>query len=223
MPSCRPPAITDTLQADLLQDGATLFLSLSIKLGCPKTTMDKPNYSVYDAKCPTRQVLDRLADKWTVLIVGVLTQRPHRFGELRRSVAGILAQGPEQHAAESRARRSGATHAAGHRPPDGRGPRSLRSATRSTNHWQASVIGRSGTSNRCSRPGTCTCVSRLPRRQAPIQRFRKPHQVAGGPDRRQGRQPRTSRDVLPPRNAECRQLPAGASLWRRSASPIVDG
>lgn len=51
--------------------------------------MDKPDYNVYDAKCPTRQALDRIADKWTALIVGLLAQRPHRFGELRRGVTGI--------------------------------------------------------------------------------------------------------------------------------------
>jgi DNA-binding HxlR family transcriptional regulator len=51
--------------------------------------MAKPDYNVYDAKCPTRQALDRIADKWTALIVGLLAQRPHRFGELRRGVAGI--------------------------------------------------------------------------------------------------------------------------------------
>jgi DNA-binding HxlR family transcriptional regulator len=51
--------------------------------------MDKPDYDVYDPKCPTRQALDRIADKWTALIVGLLAQRPHRFGELRRGVRGI--------------------------------------------------------------------------------------------------------------------------------------
>jgi DNA-binding HxlR family transcriptional regulator len=50
---------------------------------------DKPDYNVYDAKCPTRQALDRIADKWTALIVGLLAQRPHRFGELRRAITGI--------------------------------------------------------------------------------------------------------------------------------------
>ena len=51
--------------------------------------MDKPDYDVYDPKCPTRQALDRIADKWTALIVGLLAERPHRFGELRRGVRGI--------------------------------------------------------------------------------------------------------------------------------------
>jgi DNA-binding HxlR family transcriptional regulator len=39
--------------------------------------------------CPTRQALDRIADKWTALIVGLLEERPHRFGELRRAIEGI--------------------------------------------------------------------------------------------------------------------------------------
>jgi DNA-binding HxlR family transcriptional regulator len=51
--------------------------------------MDKPDYDVYNPKCPTRQALDRIADKWTSLIVGLLAERPHRFGELRRGVRGI--------------------------------------------------------------------------------------------------------------------------------------
>jgi DNA-binding HxlR family transcriptional regulator len=46
-------------------------------------------YDVYAAQCPTRQALDRIADKWTALIVGLLAERTHRFGELRRSIEGI--------------------------------------------------------------------------------------------------------------------------------------
>jgi DNA-binding HxlR family transcriptional regulator len=50
---------------------------------------DHPAYNVYAAGCPTRQALDRIADKWTALVVGLLAERPHRFGELRRAVDGI--------------------------------------------------------------------------------------------------------------------------------------
>ena len=46
-------------------------------------------YDVYRAACPTRQALDRIADKWTALIVGLLAERPHRFNELRRAIDGI--------------------------------------------------------------------------------------------------------------------------------------
>jgi len=51
--------------------------------------MSNRKYNVYAEKCPTRQALDRIADKWTALIVGLLGQRTHRFGELRRGIEGI--------------------------------------------------------------------------------------------------------------------------------------
>src|SRR6476469_9942021 len=51
--------------------------------------MSNERYNVYAARCPTRQALDRIADKWTALIVGLLAHRTHRFGELRRGVEGI--------------------------------------------------------------------------------------------------------------------------------------
>jgi DNA-binding HxlR family transcriptional regulator len=51
--------------------------------------MAKRKYNVYAAQCPTRQALDRIADKWTALIVGLLGERTHRFGELRRGIEGI--------------------------------------------------------------------------------------------------------------------------------------
>lgn len=46
-------------------------------------------WNAYDSDCPTRLVLDRIADKWTVLIIGRLAEGARRFGELRRDVAGI--------------------------------------------------------------------------------------------------------------------------------------
>jgi DNA-binding HxlR family transcriptional regulator len=46
---------------------------------------------VYWGKCPARELLDRIADKWTTLIIGVLTEfdTPVRFTELRRAIGGI--------------------------------------------------------------------------------------------------------------------------------------
>lgn len=46
-------------------------------------------WNVFDGKCPTRQVLDRIADKWTVLIIRRLSEGTLRFAQLRRSVDGI--------------------------------------------------------------------------------------------------------------------------------------
>ncbi len=46
-------------------------------------------WDVYNEHCPTRLVLDRIADKWTVLIVGALENKTKRFGELRREIGGV--------------------------------------------------------------------------------------------------------------------------------------
>ena len=45
--------------------------------------------NVYDAACPTRHVLDLVADKWATLILGLLADRTLRFAELQRQIGGI--------------------------------------------------------------------------------------------------------------------------------------
>jgi DNA-binding HxlR family transcriptional regulator len=49
----------------------------------------QPLYDVYDASCPSRTALNRIGDRWTALIVGVLAEQPHRFGQLRRRIDGV--------------------------------------------------------------------------------------------------------------------------------------
>lgn len=46
---------------------------------------------VYSGSCPARELLDRIANKWTALIVGMLAEAgaPVRFTELRRAIGGI--------------------------------------------------------------------------------------------------------------------------------------
>jgi len=46
-------------------------------------------WDVYDEHCPTRMVLDRIADKWTVLVIGALENETKRFGELRKEIGGV--------------------------------------------------------------------------------------------------------------------------------------
>jgi DNA-binding HxlR family transcriptional regulator len=48
-----------------------------------------PPWNPYIATCPTRQVLDCIADKWAVLIIGLLIGGDRRFGELRRDIQGV--------------------------------------------------------------------------------------------------------------------------------------
>jgi DNA-binding HxlR family transcriptional regulator len=43
----------------------------------------------YESDCPSRQVLDRIGDKWSVLILGLLADGPRRFTELSRQIEGV--------------------------------------------------------------------------------------------------------------------------------------
>jgi DNA-binding HxlR family transcriptional regulator len=45
--------------------------------------------SVMDPLCPSRLVLERIADKWTALIIQLLTRGTHRYAELQRAIGGI--------------------------------------------------------------------------------------------------------------------------------------
>lgn len=49
--------------------------------------MKTPN--VFNVECPTRMVLDRIADKWALLALRLLSDKTIRFNELRRSIEGI--------------------------------------------------------------------------------------------------------------------------------------
>ncbi|MFC5834209.1 winged helix-turn-helix transcriptional regulator [Nonomuraea insulae] len=47
---------------------------------------------LFDPKCPTRQLLDRIGTKWTSMVIKVLADAAPgevRFGELRRRMPGI--------------------------------------------------------------------------------------------------------------------------------------
>ncbi|MFQ6393129.1 winged helix-turn-helix transcriptional regulator [Nocardia sp. KC 131] len=44
---------------------------------------------VYSAKCPTRQLLDHVAGKWTVLIVDALADGTMRYTDLHRRIDGV--------------------------------------------------------------------------------------------------------------------------------------
>src|ERR1700746_1211202 len=47
------------------------------------------NANVYAADCPTRQILDRVGDKWALLILLLLRADTRRFNQLRRAIEGI--------------------------------------------------------------------------------------------------------------------------------------
>jgi DNA-binding HxlR family transcriptional regulator len=41
-----------------------------------------------DIHCPSRPILDQIADKWSLMVMGVL-DRPTRFNELKRQLDGV--------------------------------------------------------------------------------------------------------------------------------------
>jgi DNA-binding HxlR family transcriptional regulator len=43
----------------------------------------------YDSACPTRLILNRIADKWTVLVMILLESETKRFSHLQREIGGI--------------------------------------------------------------------------------------------------------------------------------------
>ena len=51
-----------------------------------------PAYDVFEDRCPTRLVLDRLADKWALLVLDRLRGEPVRFNGLRRDIKGVSQQ-----------------------------------------------------------------------------------------------------------------------------------
>lgn len=50
---------------------------------------NRPEPDVFTANCPTQQVLEAIADKWSVIVIYALSQETLRYGELQRRVGGI--------------------------------------------------------------------------------------------------------------------------------------
>ena len=48
-----------------------------------------PAYNVYSQDCPTRTVLDIVADKWASLLIVALVPGTKRFQQLKREIGGI--------------------------------------------------------------------------------------------------------------------------------------
>ena len=49
----------------------------------------KADYDVFLAECPSRQLLDRLSDKWVTLVMVALEGGPRRYSQLSRTIAGV--------------------------------------------------------------------------------------------------------------------------------------
>lgn len=51
--------------------------------------MLKNEFCVYSEKCPSRNVLESISDKWSILVINLLSKKIYRFGELKRQIGGI--------------------------------------------------------------------------------------------------------------------------------------
>ena len=52
-------------------------------------SLDTSQWDPYDRNCPSRRLLDRIGDRWTVLTIGALADGPHRFGVLTSRIDGV--------------------------------------------------------------------------------------------------------------------------------------
>ncbi|GLY16809.1 helix-turn-helix transcriptional regulator [Kineosporia rhizophila] len=51
------------------------------------TPLDRPQPRFY-VNCPTRPILDQIADKWSMMVMTVL-EEPTRFNEIKRQLEGV--------------------------------------------------------------------------------------------------------------------------------------
>jgi DNA-binding HxlR family transcriptional regulator len=49
----------------------------------------KQEYDAFLAVCPSRQLLDAIADKWVTLVLTALEAGPARYSQLSRQIAGV--------------------------------------------------------------------------------------------------------------------------------------
>lgn len=48
-----------------------------------------PPFDPFDPRCPSRSVLDAIADRWALLVLAALAGGPLRFSQMRERVGGI--------------------------------------------------------------------------------------------------------------------------------------
>ena len=54
-----------------------------------RRTGRKQKGDLYAADCPSREILDHIATRWSSLILVMLLEKTHRFSELARRIGGV--------------------------------------------------------------------------------------------------------------------------------------
>ena len=70
------------------QGEAAVTAPASADVPCRSPAGQRPAWSP-DPRCPVRDVLDRIGDKWSTLILGTLAKGPHRFSAMQRAIPDI--------------------------------------------------------------------------------------------------------------------------------------
>jgi DNA-binding HxlR family transcriptional regulator len=52
-------------------------------------TIEVGPWNIFDTGCPSRQIFDRISDRWTSLVLMALEDGTLRFSELKRKVQGV--------------------------------------------------------------------------------------------------------------------------------------
>ena len=50
---------------------------------------NSPKETVFDADCPAQQALERIANKWTAIVICALSKGTKRYSELQREIGGV--------------------------------------------------------------------------------------------------------------------------------------
>ena len=62
---------------------------MPVRTAADRRRQAKVAYDAYLANCPSRQLLDRVADKWVCLVLSGLADGPKRHSQLARLIAGV--------------------------------------------------------------------------------------------------------------------------------------
>ncbi|MFE6996403.1 winged helix-turn-helix transcriptional regulator [Microbacterium sp. NPDC057659] len=76
----------------MAQEGTSTFPgSLEVPTPAERDCVEAGDPFQWDVRedCEVRQILDRIADKWSLLVIALLDTRSMRFGELGREIHGV--------------------------------------------------------------------------------------------------------------------------------------
>ncbi|MFI7129121.1 winged helix-turn-helix transcriptional regulator [Nonomuraea sp. NPDC050153] len=62
---------------------------MATKTAAERRDEARQTFDAYFAQCPSRKLLDTLSDKWVTLLLTALSERPRRYGDLSRRIAGV--------------------------------------------------------------------------------------------------------------------------------------